>query len=163
MALVVKNPPATAGDIRDVGLTPEWGRSPGGGNGNPLQRSCLESPMDRGAWRTIVHGVAENLTRLTLLCIHACMIFLAAASDLRSLTGDPACSLCSDSAVLITGPPGNFSGFFKDGHVGFFLVFDFVTKILGNALTFIYLPHLLRGMGPQKRSSRVKEFWALEC
>ena len=45
---VVKNPPLDAGDIRDVGLIPGWGRSPGGGHGNPLQYSCLENPMDRG-------------------------------------------------------------------------------------------------------------------
>ena len=47
MALVVKNPPDSAGDVRDAGLVP---RSPGGGHGNPLQYSCLENPMDRGAW-----------------------------------------------------------------------------------------------------------------
>ena len=46
---MVKNPPANAGDIRDVGSTPGSGRSPGGGHGNPLQCSCLENPMDRGA------------------------------------------------------------------------------------------------------------------
>ena len=50
MALVVKNPPAN-GDIRDSDLIPGWGRSPGGGRGNPLQYSCLENPMDRGAWQ----------------------------------------------------------------------------------------------------------------
>ena len=50
VALVVKNPPASAGDIRDVGLTPGSGRSPAGGHNNPLQYSCLENPMDRGAW-----------------------------------------------------------------------------------------------------------------
>ena len=49
MALVVKNLPANAGDTRDVGLIPGSGRSPGGGNGNPLQNSCLENSMDRGA------------------------------------------------------------------------------------------------------------------
>ena len=48
---VVKNPPASAG----AGLTPEWGRSPGEGNDNPLQYSCLGDPMDRGAWRATVH------------------------------------------------------------------------------------------------------------
>ena len=48
--LVVKNPPASAGDARDTGLIPGWGRSPGGGNGNPLQYSCLENATDRGAW-----------------------------------------------------------------------------------------------------------------
>ena len=50
VALVVKNLPANAGDIRDVGSIPGSGRSPRGGNGNPLQHSCLESSMDRGAW-----------------------------------------------------------------------------------------------------------------
>ena len=48
MALVVKNLPASAGDTRDEGLIPGWGRSPGGGNSNPLQYSCLENPMDKG-------------------------------------------------------------------------------------------------------------------
>ena len=48
MALEVKNPPASAGDTRDVGSTPRSGRSPGGGHSNPLQYSCLENPMDRG-------------------------------------------------------------------------------------------------------------------
>ena len=47
---MVKNLPANAGDIRDVGSIPGWGRSPGGGQGTPLQYSCLENPMDRGAW-----------------------------------------------------------------------------------------------------------------
>ena len=50
MALVVENPPANAGDIRDMGLIPGSGRSPGGGYGNPLQYSCLENLMDRGGW-----------------------------------------------------------------------------------------------------------------
>ena len=55
----VKNPPANAGDA-DVGLIPGSGRSPGEGNGKPLQYSCLENPMDRGAWRAAVHGVAQS-------------------------------------------------------------------------------------------------------
>ena len=55
---VVKNLPIKAGDAGDVGLIPGLGRSPGGGNGNPLQYSCLENPMDRAAWRATVHGVA---------------------------------------------------------------------------------------------------------
>ena len=54
---MVKNPPANAGDVRDTGPVPGSGRSPGGGNGNPLQYSCLENPMDRGAWQNTVHGV----------------------------------------------------------------------------------------------------------
>ena len=66
MALVAKNMPANAGDVRDVGLIPGWGRSPGRGHGNPLQYSCLENPMDRGAWLATVHGVAESdMTKAT--------------------------------------------------------------------------------------------------
>ena len=60
VALVVKNPPANAGDIRDAGLVPGLGRYPGGEHGNPLQYSCLENPMDRGAWLAIVHRVAKS-------------------------------------------------------------------------------------------------------
>ena len=54
---MVKNPPANVGDIRDVGSIPGLGRSPGGGNGNPLQYSSLENSMDSGAWQAIVCGV----------------------------------------------------------------------------------------------------------
>ena len=54
---MVKNPPANAGDIRDMGSTPGSGRSPGGGNGNLVQYSCLENPMDRAAWYATVHRV----------------------------------------------------------------------------------------------------------
>ena len=54
---VVKNSPANAGDMRDMGLIPGSGRYPRGGNGNPLQYSCLENPMDRGARQAIVHRV----------------------------------------------------------------------------------------------------------
>ena len=56
----VKNLPATAGDSRDVGLIPGSGRSLGGGNGDPLQYSCLKNSMDREAWRATVHGVTES-------------------------------------------------------------------------------------------------------
>ena len=59
---MVKGPLAKAGDIRDMGSNPGWGRSPGGGNGNPLQYSCLENPMDRGGWWITVHGVAKSWT-----------------------------------------------------------------------------------------------------
>ena len=62
MALVVKNLPANAGDVRDEGSVPGLGTSPGGGNGNPLQDSFLENPMDRGAWWATVHRVARNWT-----------------------------------------------------------------------------------------------------
>ena len=60
----VKHPPANVGD---VGLIPGSGRSPGEGNGNPLQDSCLENPMDRGAWQATIHGVAKVKTPLKQL------------------------------------------------------------------------------------------------
>ena len=62
---VVKNPPANAGDVGDVGSIPGLGRSPGGGQGNPLKYSCLENPMDRGAWQAIVHRVTKSRTQLS--------------------------------------------------------------------------------------------------
>ena len=60
---MVKNMPANAGDKRGVGSIPGSGKSPGGGNSNPLQYSCLGNPMDTGAWRATVHGVAESWIR----------------------------------------------------------------------------------------------------
>ena len=59
---MVKNWPANAGDAEDLGLITGLGRSPGGGQGNPFQYSCLESPMDRRAWQAAVHGVAQSHT-----------------------------------------------------------------------------------------------------
>ena len=70
MALLVKNPPTNARGVRDIGSIPESGRSPGGGHGNPLQHSCLENPMDRGAWQTTVYRVAKSQTHLKRLCMH---------------------------------------------------------------------------------------------
>ena len=64
VALVVKNSPANAGHTRDLGSIPGLGRSPGGGHGNPLRYSCLENPMDRGAWWATVHAVMKSRTRL---------------------------------------------------------------------------------------------------
>ena len=60
MALLVNSPPANAGDVRDEGLIPGSGRSPGEGNGNLFQYFCLENPMDRGAWQATVHKVAKS-------------------------------------------------------------------------------------------------------
>ena len=72
---MVKNLPASAGDSRDAGSIPGSGRSPGGGLGHPLQYSCLENPIDRGAWQAIVHGVAKSQKRLRV-CVgtHNAMI-----------------------------------------------------------------------------------------
>ena len=65
MSLVVKNPPANARHMRDMGSIPGSGRSSGGGHGYPPQYSCLEKPMDRGAWLAEVHGVAKSWTLKT--------------------------------------------------------------------------------------------------
>ena len=66
MTVVIKNLPANAGDIRDVGSIPGLGRSSEEGNGNSLQYSCLENPIERGAWQATVHGVAESdMTEVT--------------------------------------------------------------------------------------------------
>ena len=70
MALVVKKEPANAGDIRKMGSIPELGRSPGRGHGNPLQYSCLENPMNRGAWLATVHRLTKSQTRLKWLSMH---------------------------------------------------------------------------------------------
>ena len=71
VALVVKNPPANAGDTGDAGSIPRLGRSPRGEHGDPLQYSCLENPMDRGAWRAAVHKVAKSWTQPKGLSTHA--------------------------------------------------------------------------------------------
>ena len=72
VVLVVKNPSADAGDVRDGGSIPGWGRSPGEGHGNPLHYSCLENPIDRGVWGPMVHGVGQSQTQLKQLstCMH---------------------------------------------------------------------------------------------
>ena len=71
VALVVKNPPASSGDTRDAGTIPGSLRSPGGGHVNPLQYSCLENPVDRGAWQATVHGVAKSRTWLSPTSSHS--------------------------------------------------------------------------------------------
>ena len=67
---MVKNLPANTGDIRDTGSIPGSGRSPGGGHCNPLQYSCLENPMDRGAWWAVVHRFSKSQTQLKWLGTH---------------------------------------------------------------------------------------------
>ena len=79
VAQVVKNSPANAGDVRDVSLMPGLGRSPGGRNGNPLQYSFLENPMDRGAWWATVHAVTQSWTLLKRLSMAGKHNFLLTA------------------------------------------------------------------------------------
>ena len=74
--LVVKNQPANAGDIKDVGWIPGSGRFPGGEHGNPLQYSCMENLINRGAWRTTVHSVAKSWTQLNQLSAHTHLFIL---------------------------------------------------------------------------------------
>ena len=71
---MVKNLPANAGNIRDVGSDPELGRSSGAGNGNPCQHSCLENFMNRRAWWATVHGVTKSWTELKRLSRYMCTL-----------------------------------------------------------------------------------------
>ena len=71
VVLVAKNLPANAGDVRDLGWVPGLGTCPVGGHSDPLQYCCLENPLDRGAWGTIVHRVSKSWTRLKWLNTHA--------------------------------------------------------------------------------------------
>ena len=82
---VVKNPPANAGDARDVGLIPGSGKSSGVGNGNPLQYSCLQNSMDRG-----VHGVAKSPTQLSM---YSCHVYIHTPNTIHFLKDhSPSCS-----------------------------------------------------------------------
>ena len=69
---MVKDPPSSAEDLRESGSISGSGRFPGEGNGNPLQYSCLENPMDRGGWQAAVHGVTKSQTKLKQLSTHVC-------------------------------------------------------------------------------------------
>ena len=70
MTVAVKNLPANARDLRDMGLIPGLGKYPGEGNGNPFQYSCPENPMDRGAWQATVHGIAKSWTQASVTKHH---------------------------------------------------------------------------------------------
>ena len=91
VALEVKNPPANAGDKRDVGSIPGLGRSPNEGNGNPLLYFCLENPRDRAVWWAAVQRVAKSSTRLKQL----------STCSIRNLSAST-----RNHGVLTTGPPG---------------------------------------------------------
>ena len=85
--LMVKNSPANARDTRDIGLIPGLGRSPGVGNDNPLQYSCLENSMDRGAWWATIHGMAKELDMtghtqdISSVQSLSCVLFFATPMD----------------------------------------------------------------------------------
>ena len=82
---MVKNLPASAEEVRDPRSVPGLGRSPGGGHGNPLQYSCLENSMDRGAWWATVHRVAKSQARLKQLSTNADTLGAEAGSELAHL------------------------------------------------------------------------------
>ena len=113
--LVVKNPPPNAGDVGDPSLIPGWGRSPRGRHENPLQCSCLENPMDRGAWWATVDGVAQSWTQLKRLSTHAgsgwahSAIYCSKGSDLT--VPEDTCSLKVHGSVTLRArawiPPGS--------------------------------------------------------
>ena len=123
MVLVVKNPPANARDVRDLGSVSWWGRPPGGGYGNPLQCSCLENLMDRGTWWAIVHRVAElDMTEVTELSTLIKKITLSSI-PLGKGYGHGTCFLICDSSepwlpgrkqfqgvsdILIAAPPTHY-------------------------------------------------------
>ena len=109
---VVKSPPANAENAGDTGSIPRWGRSPEGRNGNPLQYSCLENPMDGGAWWAAVHGVTKRWIQLSE---HACTLFnftLSYCFEFRFLNGEEsACSAGDLSSIPGSGrPPGEGNG-----------------------------------------------------
>ena len=99
VALVVKNPPAKAGDTRNVSLIPGLGRSPWGAHGNPLQYSWLESSMDRGAWWGTVYGATKSWTQLKQLSMHACTTW-----GYRPVWN------CGHSLCLVNSSPGQTAG-----------------------------------------------------
>ena len=92
--LVVKNKPTNTGDVTDSGSIPGLGRSPGGGHGNPHQYSCLENPMDRGAWQATVQWVKKSWTRLKRLstharvCLYACVFTHVEGTPMHEPRGD---------------------------------------------------------------------------
>ena len=89
---VVKNLPVNAGDLGNVSFVSGLGRSPGGGNGNPFQYSCLENSTDRGAWWTTVHGVTKESDMTELLSTHTCKKNLHVRDSKHS---DPWAHLCN--------------------------------------------------------------------
>ena len=107
MMLVVKNPAANTGNVRDLGLTPGLGRFPGGGHGRPLKFSCLENPMDRGAWQATVHRVAQRWTQLKGLSMHNASLLFLLISTSSVYIREMDFFVC-ESQILISGLPFSF-------------------------------------------------------
>ena len=104
----VKNPPANAGGTRDVCSIPGSGRSPGEGNGNLLQYSCLENSMDRGAWWAIVHRIAKSWTQLST-CTHREIIAYSVAPDISDNQMVNGCSKTGGGQITLVFEPREFS------------------------------------------------------
>ena len=102
LALVEKSLRARGGDIGDTGSIPGLGSSPGGGNGNPLQYSPLENPMDRGAWQATVHGVEKSQTRLKRLRPGACC-FTVLPDKTRCPRKEPSYPISNPCLNMFTG------------------------------------------------------------
>ena len=97
---MVKNPPASAGATGDAGLIPELRRSPGEGNGNSLQYSCLENPTDRGAWQVTVHGIAKSRTQLNRLSLSHHKVAFGRGFCIRGSAGkESACNMGDLSSI----------------------------------------------------------------
>ena len=122
---MVKNPPANSGDIRHAGSTLGLGRSPGVGNGNPLQYSCLENPMDRRAWKATVHGVPKSQTRLKWFSMHI-YLSIYPLNGSQPFCGEGACITQWNYEPYCAGPPKIYHILFihssVDGHLGCFHV-----------------------------------------
>ena len=112
MGFPVKNPPANTGDIRDTGLIPGSRRSPGGGHGIPLQSSCLERHVDRGAWRSAVLGVAESDTTGATTHTHTLRVGLvpASADQTSAKAGGAGASPCPPDRVTPSCPQAGSPG-----------------------------------------------------
>ena len=101
---------ASAYNAGDPGLIPESGRSPGEGKGNPLQYSCLENPMDRGAWWATIHGVTKSRTRLSDFCVcvcfvYSCHLFLTSSASVAAATAAKSLQSCPTLCDPIDGSP----------------------------------------------------------
>ena len=106
--LLVRNPSANSGDARDTGSIPVWGRSPGGGDGNPLQYSCLGNSMDRRAWQATVHEVTDSLTPLSHTHTHTHTHTQGLAET--ALPCPPQISRASRGLSQASGHAGNVQG-----------------------------------------------------